>query len=252
MPTDPPWQLVEAECEALLTSLRGTASTSAHEMPSHYAHILGMYWRCVRLFDAALQLLKAELPEEAAIIARSLFEDSLRLQQVAADDVDRDALVLGWANDSISERFGLLQVAKSLGLDDDISVAEGKLNDQRRVLQAFQLRRGVKKLKRFAAERQASVRFGRADDFWAYSLSHELVHGSDVAWLFARRSQGTDVGGLHAKTSDPGIRAAFAEFAAGSVTAAAKAAAAIFPFLQVEAIDDSLANIRKLLENGAG
>src|SRR5436190_14065033 len=106
MPADPPWQLVERECERLLAALRASATSEPQEIPTHHVYVLGMYWRCVRLFDATLLLLKAELPEEAAIVARSLFEESLRLQQLAADEADRDALILGWANGSIGERLG--------------------------------------------------------------------------------------------------------------------------------------------------
>jgi hypothetical protein len=84
--------LVQSECDRLLTLLRTSATEQPHEMPTHYAYILGMYWRCVRLFEATLLLLKSELPDEATIVARSLFEESLRLQQLAADETDRDAL----------------------------------------------------------------------------------------------------------------------------------------------------------------
>jgi len=35
-------------------------------------HIAGMFWRARRLYEGVLLLLKAELPAEAAILARSL------------------------------------------------------------------------------------------------------------------------------------------------------------------------------------
>lgn len=66
--------------------------------PAVHLHIIGMFWRALRLYGGVLILLKAELPEEAAILARSLFEEALRLQQLAADTKNRNALILGWAN----------------------------------------------------------------------------------------------------------------------------------------------------------
>jgi hypothetical protein len=48
------------------------------------AAVLSMYWRTRRLYEAALHLLKAHLPEEAGILGRSLFETAMRLMQLAA------------------------------------------------------------------------------------------------------------------------------------------------------------------------
>jgi hypothetical protein len=164
MPTDVPWPAIEAECAKLLLALRGSATSAAVEIPTHHAFVLGMYWRSVRLFDATLLLLKAELPEENAIVARSLFEESLRLQQLAADEAERDALVLGWANGSITERLGLLSLAKFLGIDDNVSDRLAKLNDERGSLQAYQTRHNVKRLRRFGNEREVACRFVRRAD----------------------------------------------------------------------------------------
>ena len=61
-----------------------------------------MHWRTRHLYEAALDLLKAGLPEEAGIIGRSLFETAMRLMQLAADPADRDVLIIGWVVDSAS------------------------------------------------------------------------------------------------------------------------------------------------------
>ena len=71
-------------------------------------HMIGMFWRAVRLYDAVLILLKNQLPEEAAILARSLFEVSLHLQQLDAEPREKDALIFGWINRSLTEQMGLL------------------------------------------------------------------------------------------------------------------------------------------------
>jgi hypothetical protein len=82
--------------------------------------------------------------------------------------------------------------------------------------------------------------------YWAYELAHESVHGSDAAWIFARRTV-AGVVGLHAKTNDPGIRAGFAEFAASSVAAAAVAASLMFDWLEVSSLNEPLRLIRERL-----
>jgi predicted transcriptional regulator len=252
MATDQSWAAVERQAERLLRMVRAFAPKAEIEVPTHQVYILGMFWRCVRLFDAALLLLKAELPEEAAILSRSLFEESLRLQQLAADPDSRDALVLGWANESISQKVGLLETAKSIGLDDDIESELAKLAESRKQLQAYQVRRGVKRLQRFRSEREAALRFSRQDDFWTYEWSHESVHGSDAAWMFARRAIASGAAALHAKTSDRAVRGGFTEFAAGSLTEAVKAVSTIFSWPLPDELTQPLEEIRNLLTPTAG
>jgi hypothetical protein len=232
----------------LLQIVLASVPQAEMEVPTHEAYILGMFWRCVRLFDGAVLLLRAELPEEAAILARSLFEESLRLQQLAADSENRDALVLGWANASISQKIGLLETAKSIGLDDDIEGELVKLADARKELQAYQSRRGVKRLQRFRPERETALRFNRRDDFWAYEWSHEFVHGSDAAWVFARRTPAPGAAALHGKTNDPVARGGFAEFAAGSLTEAFRATASIFGWPFQSDLGDPQKQIQSLLK----
>lgn len=249
---DSVWPAVDVQAKRLLQMARASVPRAEVEVPTHQAYILGMFWRCVRLFDGAFLLLKAELPEEAAILARSLFEESLRLQQLAADPHDQDALVLGWANESITQKIGLLQTARSIGLDDNIESELAELAQQRNQLQAYQARRGVKQLRRFASERAAALRFSRADDFWIYEWSHESVHGSDAVWIFARRPTATGAAALHAKTNDPAIQGGFAEFAAGSLTEAVKAASAIFGWPLENELNQPLEQIRNLLKPMSG
>ena len=79
------------------------------EILAAQTHILGMFWRSLRLYQGALLLLKAELPEEAAFLARSLFEASLRLKQMADEPQQRDRLILHWVNNLIDGKGGTTQ-----------------------------------------------------------------------------------------------------------------------------------------------
>jgi hypothetical protein len=44
----------------------------------------GMYWRCMSLFHSIILLLNNNQPEEALMLSRSLFTDSLRMRGLEA------------------------------------------------------------------------------------------------------------------------------------------------------------------------
>ncbi len=98
------WPKVSEHAERLLRLLE----ERRFEGSPRDAAVLSMYWRTRRLYEAALHLLKAHLPEEAGILGRSLFETAMRLMQLAADPADRDALIIGWVGGSINRREGLI------------------------------------------------------------------------------------------------------------------------------------------------
>jgi hypothetical protein len=93
------WHRIEPLADQLLGLVRSTASTAPVEIPTHLGFVLSMFWRCLRLYDGILVLLKSELPEESAFLARSLFEDSLRLKQL--QEKPEACIALGpWLGDS--------------------------------------------------------------------------------------------------------------------------------------------------------
>lgn len=245
------WDKVEPDADRLLQLVRGVAPGTSVEMPTHLAFVLGMFWRCLRLYDGALLLLKAELPEEAAFLARSLFEESLRLKQLHNEPEARTALVLGWLNHSFDEKRGLMEVAKSLGLDENIDTVLSSIDEDQRKLRRYADRHGVGKLRSFRSVRDAAIRYDRKDDFWTYEWSHESVHGNDAAFMFARRRLGEDTTAMHAKTADPEIRAGFAEFAARSLTDATTATFAIFGWRLPPGLGEPAAQMRAVLDEHA-
>ena len=216
----------------LMRQLQSLAESAAPKGPFDTkpidAFILGMFWRCVRLHRAATALLETSLPEECTIIARSLFEESLHLQELADTPADRDALILKWAKKSIHEKRGLIKDAQSLGLEVDPQPIFRALDDQQRDLDEYLRRHPVGKLRPFLSVRAAAVRYGRKDCYWTYAWSHEAVHGSDAAWLFARRRVASDTVALFARTDDPALLIGFAAFAARSLAEAVQAVCSIF------------------------
>jgi hypothetical protein len=70
--------------------------------------------------------------------------------------------------------------------------------------------------------------------------------------MFARRKNTADSAVLHAKTNDPILRAAFAEFAARSLTDAAVATFAIFGWAISSELTQPATKMRFLLDERAG
>lgn len=249
---EPIWPRAAALAEALLKAVTDSAPTGELELPTARSHILGMFWRTRRLYEATLVLLKAEMPEEAAFIARSLFEESLKLRQMAAEPADRDRLILGWVNRSLDEKVGLLKVAKEMGLDNDIEAGLERLRAERESLQGYCRRHGIVGLASFRSTKDAAVRYGRRENYWMYEWAHDSVHGTEIAWMFARRKVSADTVLFHAKTNDERLRAAWIAFAANSITDATLAACEIFGWPARESLVSTDKAIEKLLETQEG
>ena len=241
------WTEVQANARKLLGEIKGDVLNRPVKMPTSHAFIFGMFWRSVRLYEGTLVLLEDQLPEEAAILGRSLFEESLRLRQLGADESKRDALILAWADASIREKVGLIKTAESIGIEPDGRAILEKLGQDRSNLWSHAQRLKVAKYIPFLQPKVAAIRFGRKEDFWTYSWSHESVHGSDAAWLFARKKIGENLA-LFAKTSSPGLRASFAAFAAESVMDVAEATASIFQWKEFESARRTFHRIKELKE----
>jgi hypothetical protein len=246
------WPDVLALAKELLQEIRDRTPKQAVEVQTAHALILGMFWRAVRLYQGILLLLEAHLPEEAAILARSLFEESLRLCQLASDERNRNTLILCWANASIGEKIGLIKTAESLSLESDVRPVLVALEDERSKLQGYAQRHGVTRLIPFLSTKDAALRFGRRDDYWTYQWSHESVHGSDAAWLFARHKVSTDTVALFDKTDDPRLLVIVAVFAAISLAEAAHSASTIFGWQSSVAVKSLLEKIKHTADTYAG
>jgi hypothetical protein len=246
------WPQVEVLAGRLLELVREHSPKGEMEIRTAHAHILGMFWRSFRLYEGVLLLLRAELPEEAAFLARTLFECSLRLRQMASEPDRRDGLILWWVNRSIDEKAGLLGVAKEVGLDQNIDEALKSLAEERKVLQEYLRRNGVAKLLSFRSVKDSAFRYDRKEDYWMYEWAHDSVHANDVAWMFARKKIAHDSVGLYAKTNDPLLLASWAGFAATSLTAATKATAEIFGWHLPSEFGEPAKEIERLLDTEAG
>ena len=204
-----------------------------------------LYWRCYSLFQAILLLLPKRFGEEALLLARPLFTDSLRLAELAEHESRRPQLILGWMNRSIEELKGLFRHSAKIGLDKNPEQIEAKLADHQKDILSLRAKYHVSKLAKFRSEADAASRYGRGDDFWTFLLSHEIIHGSDAAFLF-RRSPVKD-GHMHllAQTEDPKLLDAIGAYSALSMMMAIDATSKILGW----SLPQDFSQLREQLEH---
>jgi hypothetical protein len=142
-----------------------------------------MFSRTRRLYRACVTSLRADLADEAMILGRSIFTESLRLGEMADAGDDRVQFAVRWFSDGINVSRDLLKVAEDVGLETDLSASLAQLEERRRQLDAFVLRNGVQRHGRaFGDEKQMAVRQGRTHEYWVFVLAHQMTHGSEVGY----------------------------------------------------------------------
>ena len=168
------------------------------------AYVFQIFARVLRLADGVVVLIKAHLPEEALFLGRSMFEDSLRMLELTESTQTRYRLLLGWAVGSLQEARGLSRTAVVAGLEKSEESFFPHIEAERQRIERCAARSGVVKPKRFRSVRDAAAAFGRLEELWTYSLAHEMVHGSELAFLFNRRRPTSNaiVVGLRTPDSD--------------------------------------------------
>lgn len=223
------WQDVRGLLERIKEKVLSSSPSKEITVATADGLTLGMYWRCVSLFRSVLILLDNDQPEEALILARSLFAESLRLMELEDAGTEREAILLGYYVQSLERSKALFgQEAERLGLTDDISDVLANVEKQRRGLDDYRRRKGIGRLGRFSTEKNAATKLNRKEDLWTFLLSHGMVHGEDAAQLFRRRKVGSDLMAFCSHTNDPDVLAEVGAFAARSVSHALYAAASIF------------------------
>lgn len=220
--------------------------TAEFQVDTIDAHVLGMYVRSMRLYEGVVALLDRDLPEEALVLARSLFEESLRLMQLPDVVEERRPIVLGWANESLDRAESLFREAQRTGLDPNVSEVLEEVKVQRTKLQGYARRHGVGRFEKFKPVDTAALQLGRSDDYWTYLMSHQMVHGSEIAHRFSRRKSADDVLLIFAKTSDIDLLKGVGAFAAMSALLAGQAAGRIFKWQKRDDVPTLLQEVEKL------
>jgi hypothetical protein len=193
------------------------------------AKILVMYGRIRSLLQAVNILLERNFPEEAVILGRELFTDSLQLAELAAQDSPgRAALVLGMANSELTEWENMEREATSLDAEHQTPPAmTEEIARRRKNIKDAMERFGVERLRGFPHEKQLARDHNRQDDLMDFQLAHRLVHRADMAQGLRTRKVG-DAMGVYLANADPEWKAGVAAFAAQSCLHAFRAAGSIF------------------------
>lgn len=234
----------EALCDRILAAL-GSMNPGVVDVPPHDVIVIQRFWRCRSLFDGVILLLRSGLMEEALILSRPLFEDALRLAELAEAGDQRTALAVGYARSSLKEKVGLVRQAARLRLESNPDAVLAHFDGEREKLDRYATRFRLGRIRPRSLADLSSA-YGRGQDYWTYQLSHEMVHGSDAAWLFRRHKTLDGALALAAKSSDPQLITATACFAARSALQAAAAMVVMFGWHCLEAIDDLRERTRHL------
>lgn len=213
--------------DGLSSSIKQLFSTSPSSLTLEHVVVLGMMFRCIRLFEGIVVLLRARLLEESAFLYRSLFTDSLRLRELAADEANRNAMALGWIDASLKEAIGLFTTARQLGLDDDVDKQVQLLNESKVTIRERLKQLGLSRTRKFPSTRELAIKHNKLDAFWEYQLAHEMVHGSDSGWIFSRQRQSDGTLAFHSRTPDRGLASAHCASASVAIVEALDATLAI-------------------------
>jgi len=229
----------------------GGEQSRKHPTPHrHYHWVTRMFWRSRRLYEAILFLLDVAQPEEAAVLARSLFEDSMRLMELDEDEGKRDARIIWWMNDSIQRSFNLQKEQAQCLVDDDLVPSVEQLEKERASLQKYAARHGVTRYEKFSSPKGAAFRFDRRDYYSYYAWAHQATHGNEGFWFVAsmKRARGSEL--LRAKTTDALTLNAVSQFATQAMFDSMTSASSILGWIVPEEAFEKLAEYAQALDDG--
>jgi hypothetical protein len=178
---------VSAMMDRLLEAERlasGSIPKGPYELDSLDRVLPALHRRVRRSALAVHLLLSAAHPFEAAIVGRSLFEDSIKIGALRIAGTQRARLILGWMSESTSHGERMLREgSRARGTDLDEVLEAVKV--RRRYLASEASRLGiVGKLKTFPDERQTAESLGRLDEYYAYLFASQITHGAETAYIF--------------------------------------------------------------------
>jgi hypothetical protein len=189
----------------LLQAVSDMAGTIGDETPVerfYHEHEVGLLFdRCRGMFDAVRVLLDKGFIQEAAVLCRPLFVDSLALAEIAgADETRRISLIAGRQLHAIADIEGIFLEMQARG--DDVTKNLEHTAERRRRVEGY-ARRHEASTRRWDPEGQVKTladRHGRGNQYAEYRLTSHFVHGS--AAITEHRSSVDDedvmrIGGPH-------------------------------------------------------
>jgi len=210
------------------------------EFPTLHTYALGMYANAVSLCRAVQVLLSHGLDNAALTVARSLFEESLRLHELGeADEGTRAKLLIGWAVDSLQRDEGRILDAKreGIGLADSDRLLR-QIDSERKKMEGYATRNGIIGSQKFMSAWTAAKTLSREGGAWAADVASLFVHGNLASQR--QRSSAPAQGEIAISTSstDPRMAAVIAGYAAVSLIYAYAAAQTLFDWDPLNEIDE--------------
>lgn len=214
------------------------------------AHVLMMYSRIRSLLEGVCVLLDARLPEEAIILGREMFTDSLHLMEIASRGPDRARLILRLANDTLTEMENLERQALSLRMRNKGHVEKvlDYVAKERKKIEGYRLRHGIGPPESLRHEKQLATDHGRLDEYLDFQFAHRMVHRAHMAQAGRTRRRDAEVVGIYLRNPDDDFIAAVSAFVMTSALHAHKAVASIFAWTETQPqdIDGLVAEIEQL------
>jgi hypothetical protein len=193
--------------QTLLANLATAAASTGHkelvETPTHLVEVAALFDRCRSTFGAIRVLVERDGPDygqEATVLVRSMFTESLMLMELATSKESRRIeLLMGWAVDGVDSLIGLMNEAKARG--DDTKKEVAALQARRATHLEYARRHGARVRTSWKPnEKQLADKHNR-DDYLSFRITHHFVHGSVLAT--AQRYSVKD--GNRAVVGGPGI-----------------------------------------------
>jgi hypothetical protein len=191
------------------------------------AFALRIYARCRSLFVAAALLVRADHAEEALILGRSLFTEALRLMELASSK-DRDALLLGFAFESVADKRSMIESAVRRGMGDDPRPILATIDEEGRKLERLRQKLGIGKVRHFGSEQALATRHRRLEELWTFEFGHRMTHGTTVSHESRTKAVAGDAIGVYLRSSEPEYLWASAAFLTATMIDAQRAASTIF------------------------
>jgi hypothetical protein len=176
--------------------------------------VIALQRRSVRLFRAVRILLDDGLAEEAFIVARTLFTESLWMGEFyeAGSVAARARLVAGWLQISIDEVSSVFLESERIGWGYE--GWRGAFTTRRQsIREAADNAGGIGKYGHFPSEKQMVERQSPQADYIAFLTAHQMTHGSEVSLIF----RSDPVGESGTDESEPLVAGYVGAFAARSL-----------------------------------
>ena len=173
-------------------------------------YLMWLFSRTRSTYVAARLLIRESLLDEAMQLTRSLMTDALRLLELNRVGSEREAYLLHWVNESLTEWGHLIKEAVRVGIEDDPQPVLRKIDEHPAALTRYQERHEIGRLKRLRSEKQLAIQHRLEHEYWDFEYVNNVVHGSPLIadHRIARRDDGTMLLMTYLRDDDWTIRTA--------------------------------------------